>query len=281
MSCLGYLAAISTRAAADPVEAPQHTPTRSEAIELRTPTSVLSGTLDVPPRMGPWPVVLLIAGSGPTDRGGNQQRALLFNDALKQLGRGLAARRVAAFRYDRRGVGESAAAAPEEKDFRIEMLADDAAAWITMLRDDGRFSTVAIAGHSEGSLVGMLAAGRSAPDGFVSLAGPGRPFAEVLRDQLQRNLDGDLRREALRIVDELVAGRTVEVARQEFALLFRPSVQPYRISTFRYDPARELASLSVPVLVVQGTTDARYASALPGFRMGRDTEVGTWASLRG
>lgn len=141
------------------------------------------------------------------------------------------------------------------------MLADDAAAWVTMLRNDGRFSAVAIAGHSEGSLVGMLAAGQVTPDGFVSLAGPGRPFPDVLRDQLRRNLGGELRREALRIVDELAAERMVERAPQELASLFRPSVQPYLISAFRYDPAGELANLAMPILVIQGTTDIQESIA--------------------
>lgn len=239
--------------AAEPVEAPRPSITQVP-VRLEIEAGTLHGTLDLPAARGPLPVVLIIAGSGPTDRDGNQPKRLLFNDSLKQLARGLAGRGVAVLRYDRRGVGESAAAQPTEEGLVVERFAEDAAAWVDFLRADGRFSTVAVAGHSEGSLVGLLAAKRSKVDAFVSLAGPGRSFPDVLREQLAKNLAGDAKALGLQVVDELAAGRTVD-APDELAALFRPSVQPFLISLFKYDPAREVESLQVPVLIVQGTTD--------------------------
>ncbi|HKE36190.1 MAG TPA: hypothetical protein VKB39_02070, partial [Candidatus Baltobacteraceae bacterium] len=41
----------------------------------------------------------------------------------------------------------------------------------------------------------------------------------------------------------------------ELAGLFRPSVQPFVISYMKYDPAKEIAKLSLPVTIVQGTAD--------------------------
>jgi pimeloyl-ACP methyl ester carboxylesterase len=222
-------------------------------VQLDTTAGRLDGTLDLPAGVGPFPVVILIAGSGPTDRDGNQPR--LKNDSLKQLGRGLAARGIAVLRYDRRGVGKSAAAQPTEKTLRFEMLVADAVGWIQLLRKDRRFSAVGVVGHSEGSLVGMLAAREGEADAFVALAGCGRPAAEVLRWQLARNLPAPLKAKCDGILDELAAGRTVAEPPKELWALFRPSVQPYLISYFRYDPSREIARLEVPVLIVQGTTD--------------------------
>ncbi len=223
-------------------------------IQAETKTGKIDGTIDLPAGAGPFPVVVIIAGSGPTDRDGNQPR--IKNDCLKQLGHGLAVKGIAALRYDRRGIGKSAAAwKKKEEDYRFEMRVEDVVAWIKVLRKDPRFSRVGVVGHSEGSLVGMIAAKQGGADAFVALAGCGRPASEVFRWQLARNLPRALKEKSDRIIDELVAGRTVAATPKELAALFRPSAQPYLISYFKYDPAREVARLEVPVMIVQGTTD--------------------------
>lgn len=245
----------------------------SSRAQLQTPTGALHGTIDVPSGEGPFPIVVVIAGSGPTDRDGNQPG--LWNDSLKLLGRGLAGKGIAALRYDRRGVGQSAAAQPEEAGLRIERLSEDVVWWVEQLRGDARFSRVGIVGHSEGSLVGMLAAQRVKVDAFISVAGPGRPIPDVLREQLRRNLPRSQQAESDRIIAALAAGRLVPEVSKPLAPLFRPSVQPYLISCFKYDPAREIAGLNVPVMVVQGTTDSqesvegarRLAAAKAGARL--------------
>jgi pimeloyl-ACP methyl ester carboxylesterase len=221
-----------------------------------TKSGELDGTLDVPPGPGPFPVVVVIAGSGPTDRDGNQ--AQLKNDSLKLLGQGLAARGIAALRYDRRGIGKSREACLREEDLRFDMLADDAAAWVELLRKDRRFGNVSIVGHSDGSLVGMLAARRTRVDAFVSLAGTGRDAPSGLRAQLARNFPpsmSELKDRSDQIITELAAGRPVADEPKALAALFRPGVQPYLISAFKYDPAREIAALRMPILLVHGTTD--------------------------
>ncbi len=226
-------------------------------MELKTRTGTLSGTLDLPAGKGPFPVTLLIAGSGPTDRNGNQP-PFLVNDSLKKLGEALAQRGIAVLRYDRRGVGASRLAQPGERDLRFDMLVEDAADWVKLLRADKRFTRVGVMGHSEGALVGLLATRRAQADAYVSLAGAGRRIPDILRQQLKK-LRPDLRDKSDKILDELAAGRTVADPPRELASLFRPSVQPYLISWFRYDPAREIAAVNVPVLIVQGTTDLQIA----------------------
>src|SRR5262249_5804111 len=117
------------------------------------------------------------------------------------------------------------------------------------------FTRVGIVGHSEGSLVGILAAKQVKVDAFVSLAGPGRPAAGVLREELAKKVPEALEAARDRILDELVAGHGVADVPGTLGPLFRPSVQPYLISYFKYDPAREIADVNAPVMVVQGTTD--------------------------
>jgi len=236
--------------------APSAAPVESDgtAIELHTATGTLYGTLDLPKGRGPFPVALIISGSGPTDRDGNSPLLPGKNDSLKKLAVALAAGGVASVRYDKRGIAESAAAAPQEAALRFDTYINDAVAWIKLLAGDPRFAKVAVIGHSEGSLIGMIAARRAGAAAFVSIAGAGAPADVVLKRQLAEQPE-PLRGEAFRIIDRLVAGRTVAKVDPRLMALFRPSVQPYLISWFRYDPSAEIAKLRVPVLIVQGTTD--------------------------
>lgn len=229
-------------------------------IVLETATGVIDGTLQLPAGCGPFPVVLIHAGSGPTDRDGNS--ALAVNDSLKLFALGLGERGFASVRYDKRGVGESQAASPQrEQDLRFEMYVDDAAAWVHKLAADHRFSRVTFAGHSEGSLIGMLAATKSPVAALVSIAGAGRPLGDVLREQLAEAYSGRLLDEINAILDALEAGNEVPHVSPELLDLFRPSVQPYLISVLNYDPAAAIAALTIPTAIVQGTTDIQVSVA--------------------
>ena len=184
----------------------------------------------------------------------------------------LAARGFASVRYDKRGVGASSGAMPPEEKLRFDDYVADAVAWIDTLARDPRFSRVAVIGHSEGALIGVLAAERtrSTNVAVVSLSGAGRRIDIVLAEQL-RAAQPPLTPAALATADsllaELVAGRQVPLGPKDFPpmlwlTLFRPSIQPYLISWFRYDPADVLAHLAarhVRVQVVQGTTDIQVS----------------------
>jgi fermentation-respiration switch protein FrsA (DUF1100 family) len=225
-----------------------------EDIALPTPTGRIAGTLVIPSKMPP-PVVLVIAGSGPVDRDGNTTGVLsneygLLADALAQRG-------IGSLRYDKRGVGASAGAAIAEQDLRLETLVDDAVAWIRWLRADGRLSKIVVAGHSEGSLIGMLAIQKTGANAFVSLEGAGRPAAVVLREQLKRSATPEIYAEAEPILAQLEQGKTVSDPPSELASLFRESVQPYLISWFKHDPAVEIAKIKAPTTIVQGTADVQ------------------------
>jgi len=236
-------------------------------ITLATKTGNIFGTLRLPATAGRVPVVIIIAGSGPTDRDGNSPLLPGKGNTQKLLASALAAGGIASVRYDKRGIGASRLALTSESDIRFEAYIDDAAAWVAMLRSDRRFSHVTIAGHSEGSLIGMVAARTAAADGFVSLEGAGRPSAAILREQLQK-LPPATFAQADAIIASLQAGKTVSDVPPELMTLFRASVQPYLISWFRYDPAAEIAKLHIPVAIVQGTADVQVtmtdANALAG-----------------
>jgi hypothetical protein len=232
----------------------------AEPARLDTGTGVLHGTLETPAAKPPYPVVLIIAGSGPTDRDGNSPMLPGKNNSLRMLAEGLAARGIASLRYDKRLIGESTIAGLKEEDLRFDMYVDDAVRWGEYLRRDPRFRSLVIAGHSEGSLIGMLAARKLAANGYVSIEGPGRPAGEVILEQVRsKPLPAGMMKQVEDIVKALEAGNRVESVPPALAALFRPSVQPYVISWFRYDPAREIARLGMAVLILQGTTDIQVS----------------------
>jgi pimeloyl-ACP methyl ester carboxylesterase len=231
----------------------------SDSIHVSIPAGALEGSFLCPDGPAPWPAVLLIAGSGPTDRNGNSVGLPGPNNSLQLLAEALADRGIASVRYDKRGIGGSRAAMTSEADLRFDMLADDAAAWVQRMRLDPRFSTVTVIGHSEGSLLGLLATQRASADAYVSLEGAGRSASAVIHEQLVSRAPAPLAAQADSIMAEIDAGRTVDSVPPALAALFRPSVQPYLISWFRYDPAKEVAKLHVPVLIVQGTTDIQVS----------------------
>ena len=226
-----------------------------EEITLNTPTGDIHGKLMLPENNTPCPLVIIIAGSGPTDMDGNSIGLGMTNNSLLYLAKELADNGIASVRYDKRGIGKSQAAGTSEEELRFEHYIDDATAWAEMFGNDSRFSTIAIAGHSEGSLIGMVAAQKSkAVKAYISIAGTGRPAYEVIEEQLKRNPE-QIQREAAAINKELCEGRIVENIPNYLASLYRKSVQPYLISWFRYNPAKEISKLKIPVLIVQGDMD--------------------------
>lgn len=247
----------------------------SEDVALATTSGTLAGTLTRPTSGIAAPLVIMIAGSGPTDRNGNTVGMASGPESYRMLADSLAAHGIASLRYDKRGVGASRGAMAAESQLRFEMYADDAAAWVRQFRSDARFSRVVVLGHSEGSLLGMLAAQRSPTDAFISVAGPARRADMVLREQLSGQLPPALQAQSDSILAQLVRGDTVSNTPSILASLFRPSVQPYMISWLRYAGITEIPKLRVPVLIVQGTHDIQVlpteadqlAQALPTARV--------------
>ena len=226
----------------------------SVPVTLSTDTGEIHGTLSVPDNASRT-AVLIIAGSGPTDRNGNSLVTGIATNTYKMLADSLAAHGYASLRYDKRGIAASVAAGADESQLTFDAYIDDAAAWAEWLASNERFNRVVLAGHSEGGLIALVAAKRSDKvAGVITLAGVGESIDATLRRQLGTQPE-PYRSECMRIIDELKAGRTVSDPMPELAALFRPSVQPFLISQMRYEPSTEARTLSQPLLVVQGTTD--------------------------
>ena len=223
-------------------------------ISLETGSGELFGSLLLPKSDNPVPVVLILAGSGPTDRDGNNPDGGR-NDSLKRLAWVLAKHNIASVRYDKRGVAASLAATPDERNLSVEAYVNDAVAWSQKLKSDPRFGPLILLGHSEGALIATLAAPRADAAALISLSGSARPVDQVIREQLARSLPPPLMLRSNEILDSLKAGHTDDNVPAPLQAIFRPSVQPYLISLFRQDPAKAFAQLKMPALIIQGTHD--------------------------
>ena len=223
----------------------------------------LEGTLTIPAgAKKPVPVILLIAGSGPTDR--NSNSAIPGYDSIntfRQLAESLAKQGVAVFRYDKRGAGTNRSAFIAQMKGLIGSTFDDAvsdaAGFIRQLQADKRFSRVVVAGHSEGSLVGMLAATQTKASAFISIAGAGQSIADVIKAQFRASGAAvALVDKSIIGIDSLKAGYTV----QTLPLMPVPrSQQAYLINWMHYDPAIEINNFVGPVLLIQGKRDIQVA----------------------
>lgn len=248
---------------------------RQMPVSLKTSIGILHGTLELPAAPGPFPVALIIAGSGPTDRNGNDAQLDLNTDCYKLLAEALALNGIASLRYDKRGAGEDAMLGLFESQLRFENFVADANGWGKQLRADKRFSVLIIIGHSEGSLIGMLAAREMPADGYVSIAGAGEPAQTLLLKQLKPQLPPDLYKQSETIVSRLENGNPVANVPAQLDAIFRPSVQPYLISWFHYDPVEGIAKLKMPVMIIQGQRDLQVstedaqalANAYPGAKL--------------
>jgi len=191
--------------------------------------------------------VIWIAGSGPTDRDCNQEGAK--TDAFKKMAHQFAMNGIASFRSDKRGVGKSQLEVKDEASLRFDYMVDDANAVRTFFESDSRFKSVTLIGHSEGSLIGMLAS--KAGSKYISIAGPGYDAATILKGQLKGKW-GALEEPVMLKLDSLAQCMKVQCSAPQLMTLFRPSVQPYLMSWFKYDPAKEIKKLTGPVLIING-----------------------------
>ena len=214
--------------------------------------SIIDGTLLLPKKHKQVPLAIIIQGSGPTDRNGNQKR--LKNNSLKFLAEELSEKNIASYRYDKRLVKQILEGTFKESDANFNDFIDDAKKVVSYFKDDSRFSELIIIGHSQGSLVGMIAAKDKAVSKYISLAGAGQEIDDVVIDQLKKQASALVENARLSFDDLRVNG----IARNfdtSLASIFRQSIQPFMYSWMQYNPQTEIAKLNIPVLIINGDKD--------------------------
>ncbi|MTE27271.1 alpha/beta hydrolase family protein [Winogradskyella ouciana] len=214
----------------------------------------IDGTLLTPNDNKKPNLAIIIAGSGPTDRNGNQN--FLKSNALKKLAESLTNNGIATFRYDKRIV-KQIRQGKVDKDIMFDDFVNDASDVITYFKEQDAYSKIYVIGHSQGSLIGMLAAKEHA-DGFISLAGAGQNIGDVIVDQVT-NMAPQLGEEAQKVVDKLKQGETTTDYPAALASVFNADVQPFMINWMEYNPAEIIQDLEIPILIVNGTKDLQVS----------------------
>ncbi len=221
------------------------------AIQLKE--GKLEGSLCIADRNHKTPVVLIIAGSGPTDRNGNQYD--MENNSLQLLARTLKENGISSLRFDKRGVGESKEALKSERGLTFDTYVNDAKDWIKFLNKTGSFSKIIVAGHSEGALIGLLASEKNKNvSAYISIAGAGRAADDIIKEQFSK-VPEDVKNIIFPLIDRLKKGDSIANVPPTLYMLFRPSVQGYMTSWFKYNPSEELKKLNIPILILQGDKD--------------------------
>lgn len=233
-------------------------------VTIECPWGALSATLAVP-ETGSDTAVVIVAGSGPTDRNGNSGMNL-NSYSYKLLSDGLVESGFAVLRYDKRAIGRSAIAPELIPDLVFEDFVEDAAECVKYLRGRG-FERVIMAGHSEGGLISLVVATQHREaklDGVVLLCAPGYSIDVVLRQQLSAQLIPSymgLMLSADIIINKLKSGTRVEEKDipKELISLFHPVVQPFLISNMQYDPEVLARGCELPMLVITGGNDIQVS----------------------
>ncbi|MEL6812993.1 MAG: alpha/beta fold hydrolase, partial [Bacteroidota bacterium] len=226
----------------------QKTKTSSRDISV---SRYVDGTILLPEGKEKPPLAIIIAGSGPTDRNGNQQ--MMNTNSLKMLAEGLSEQGIATFRYDKRIIKQMKDRTLNEESIRFDDFITDATEVLQYFKRANAFSSIHIIGHSQGSLVGMIAAQNGA-DGFISLAGAGQSIDDVIVDQLEQQAPG-LKDNARQAFDDMRANGVALNYSEGLASIFRQQIQPFMLTWMRYDPKQEIARLSIPVLIMNGDRD--------------------------
>ncbi|MCR9239573.1 MAG: lysophospholipase [Alphaproteobacteria bacterium] len=248
----------------------------AEQVQIDGPNGPLAAELI--PVAGADHAVVIIPGSGPTDRDGNSPQSGLYSDTYRMLAESLAAQGVTTLRIDKRGFFSSSDAISDPNDVTISEYAQDARDWVAHAAQLA--PCVWIAGHSEGGLVALVAAQKPPEElcGLILMATAGRPVGQLMLEQMRAMpANAPLMSDLETIIDALEAGRTSDPSALPRALqpIFTAGVQRYMIDLFSYDPILFAGEWEGPTLILQGNADMQVkpqdadllAAALPQATM--------------
>lgn len=218
-----------------------------------TISKFIDGTL-LTPNDGSSTLAILIAGSGPTDRNGNQN--FLKTNNLKKLAVALTNSGIATFRYDKRIV-KQIRKGNIDPNIKFDDFVSDAKDVITYFKNQNVYEKIYVIGHSQGSLIGLLAA-KDRADGFISIAGAGQSIDSVIMEQVQKTAPMFIE-DTNRVFGIMQEGKTTTDYPAALGSIFDISIQPFMTSWMRYSPTEEISKLDIPVMVINGTKDLQVS----------------------
>jgi pimeloyl-ACP methyl ester carboxylesterase len=236
---------------------------KSEDVFIQSGDDVLKGTLShvKQARKSPKTLAIILPGSGPTDRHGNGTGPTLQTNMYDQLSVVLQSQGISTLQVDKRGGGESSLKGGEGS-LSYSGNVEDYEAWWALGKQFG-YESLVLVGHSEGGQIALTWAAKRRPEGLkglVLLAPPGKNAADILWEQLSRQLapDSEYGQFAKTSLDSLKEGHLLGRPSPPALLsLFRPSIQPYLVDWFQDEPMQNLNALpeTLPVHIFYGGKD--------------------------
>lgn len=225
----------------------------TEDILMTNDSIQLPGTLTYHKSRDTQPLIIFVHGSGNVDRNGNQAGLPANANYIKQLSDSLTKKQIAFYRYDKR-TATPANLKHLMKEVDFNDFVEDLRLVIDHFKDDSRFSSITLLGHSQGSLVAMLAS-QSDIDKYISLAGASLSIDTTILKQFQ-NMYPDLVEPATRYFKELKeTGAIKEIKEPILKQVFPKQNQVFFATWMQYDPVEELKNVTIPILILNGAKD--------------------------
>lgn len=229
-----------------------------EEIAIKNGEIELPGTLSYPKTESLLPLVIFVHGSGNVDRNGNQEPIIKAN-YIKQLADSLTQKGIAFYRFDKRTAIK--ANLSNIQDITINSFVEDVKLIISHFSKDNRFNSISLIGHSQGSLIAMLATNEQV-NTLISLAGPSQSIDKVLVEQLSKQ-NQELAASAELHLQELKKTDTIKTVNPYLVQLFAPQNQKFIKSWMQYSPLQEMQKITIPTLIIQGELDGQINTEAP------------------
>ncbi len=218
-----------------------------EELTITNDSIILPGTLSYTDKS--TTLVIWVHGSGNVDRNG-QQGNLVKANYIEQFRNAINTHDIAFFSFDKR------TATPENFKFMegtvFEDLVSDVQHVITNFKKDKRFSRCVLAGHSQGSLIAMLAA--DGVDELISISGPAQSVDQTIISQVTKQSPA-LGSIAEAHFKELQETDSIAQIHPFLGTIFAKQNFAFLQSWMSYNPAEEIKKIKKPILLINGTKD--------------------------
>ncbi|GAA4276519.1 alpha/beta hydrolase [Aquimarina mytili] len=196
------------------------------------------------------PLIIFIMDSGAINRDGNDRMSR--SDTFKQFSYELAKLGISTYRYDKR-LFKMDALGIREHEISFDHYIEDAVSTINYFKKNGNYTKIFVAGHGQGSLIGMIAA-KDKVDGFISIAGNAESVDEVIIEQIAKQAPG-LDKSATVAFNQLKENGRATGYDPALESIFRYDLQSFMRSWMRYTPTEEISTLEIPILIIHGDKD--------------------------
>ena len=221
---------------------------KSEEILIKNNEIELPGTLTFTSEK--TPLLIWIHGSGNVDRNGNQRPYVKAN-YIKQFRDSVNQQGIAFFSYDKRTANQKNMPILK-KGVLFDSFISDAQKVISHFKNNKRFSEIILIGHSQGSLIAMLASKKS--NKYISLSGPSNSIDQKIVEQMRAKnpLIVNTLQEHFKELKETGEIKNVDPT---LVTMFNPQNTPFFKSWMKHNPSEEIKKLKIPVLIINGTKD--------------------------